>query len=107
MLKAVLGPLLADFQYWFSRSRDMLETRDLPMLQPEERDRLLERLKQAQLEVTAAEGLFRATDGAVGIDMNAVAPWHQLVTECWRVSALSRQSTGITEADRTDESAEA
>ncbi|HEY9668852.1 MAG TPA: DUF2605 family protein, partial [Coleofasciculaceae cyanobacterium] len=30
LLKSVLQPLLEDFQYWFSRSRSLLETEDIP-----------------------------------------------------------------------------
>lgn len=86
LLRIVLEPLLEDFQYWFSRSRTRLESESLPNLTPEAQADLLERVKAAQREVEAARSLFKATDGTVGVEMGTLMPWHQLVTECWRVA---------------------
>lgn len=91
LLKAVLGPLLEDFQYWFSRSRRLLESQEVAVLSPEEKSDLLRRVKAAQQEVTATQSLFKATDGSVGVEMSTIAPWHELVTECWRVAMQNRQ----------------
>ncbi len=92
LLKAILGPLLDDFQYWFARSRDLLASRALPTLTPEAQADLLERVKVAQREVSAAQGLFRATDGSVGLEMSTLAPWHRLVAECWQASEFGKHS---------------
>lgn len=91
LLKAVLEPLLDDFQYWFSRSRNLLEYKTVTVLSPQEQADLLQRVKTAQEEVTATQSLFKATDGNVGVEMSTIAPWHQLVTECWRVAMENRQ----------------
>jgi Protein of unknown function (DUF2605) len=85
LLKTVLQPLLEDFQYWFDRSRSLLETYRIDFLDQEEQMTLLERVKQAQQEVSSAQALFQATSGQVGIDTSVMVPWHQLVTECWQV----------------------
>jgi hypothetical protein len=90
LLRTVLQPLLEDFQYWFTRSRDFLETEQLSFMSEEEQSTLLARVKQAQEEVNAAKMLFTATDGEVGIDMTTLMPWHQLVTECWKVAMKFR-----------------
>lgn len=90
LLKAVLEPLLADFQYWFARSRDFLETEDITFLDRTEQAQLLERIASAQQEVSAAQALFQATSGQAGIDVNTLKPWHRLVTECWQVSSKWR-----------------
>jgi hypothetical protein len=90
LLKTVLGPLLEDFQYWFSRSRTLLESEKLTFLSAEEQDRLLSRLKEAQQEVGAAIMLFQATDGNAGIDPATLKPWHRLVGECWQVASRWR-----------------
>lgn len=90
LLKTVLQPLLEDFQYWFGRSRSFLETERISFLSNEQQFRLLERVKQAQQEVSSAQMLFQATGGQVGIDMTALMPWHQLVTECWKVAMRFR-----------------
>lgn len=85
LLKMVLQPLLEDFQYWFSRSRSLLETEDIPFLSKEQQSNLLERVINAQQEVTTAQMLFDATNGQVGIETATMMPWHQLVSECWGV----------------------
>lgn len=90
LLKTVLQPLLEDFQYWFGRSRSFLENERISFLSTEQQFQLLERVKQAQQEVSSAQMLFQATGGQVGIEMTALMPWHNLVTECWRVAMRSR-----------------
>lgn len=95
LLKTVLQPLLEDFQYWFARSRDFLETERLSFMSHEEQSDLLLRVKQAQEKVNTAKMLFSATDGQVGIEMETLMPWHQLVTECWKVTMRFRQEREV------------
>ena len=102
LLKSLLQPLLEDFQYWFGCSRSFLETQQLSFLSTNQQSDLLARVKQAQQEVRTAQMLFEATGGQVGIDMAALMPWHQLVTECWKVAMrfrseqpTSQQENGI------------
>jgi hypothetical protein len=85
LLKSVLQPLLEDFQYWFSRSRSLLETEDIPFLSEEQQSDLLVRVRQAQQEVSTAQMLFQATNGQVGIETATLVPWHRLVSDCWQV----------------------
>lgn len=91
LLKTVLQPLLEDFQYWFARSRDFLEKEQISFMSQQEQNNLLFRVKQAQEEVNTAKMMFTATDGQVGIDMATLMPWHQLVTQCWKVAMRFRQ----------------
>ncbi|MBF1988056.1 DUF2605 domain-containing protein [Fischerella thermalis] len=86
LLKTILQPLLDDFQYWFARSRNFLETEQLNFMSSQEQSALLERVKQAQEEVNTAKMLFTATEGQVGIDMATLMPWHQLLSQCWKVA---------------------
>ena len=86
LLKAVLEPLLEDFQYWFSRSRSLLESEEISFYSPEEQAQLLEQVKEAQKQVSTAQMLFKATGGQAGIDTATLVPWHQLVTRCWQVA---------------------
>jgi hypothetical protein len=95
LLKTVLQPLLEDFQYWFARSRDFLETEQLSFMSQHEQSDLLTRVKKAQEEVKTAKMLFSATDGQVGIEMATLAPWHQLVTQCWNVAMRFRQAREV------------
>lgn len=91
LLKAVLQPLLEDFQYWFERSRQLLEREEIPFLSSNEQLDLLNRVKQAQQEVRIAQTLFEATVGQVGVETAVLMPWHQLLTECWQVAIRFRQ----------------
>jgi Protein of unknown function (DUF2605) len=91
LLKSVLQPLLEDFQYWFARACNLLETERIDFLSTQQQSDLLLRVKKAQSEVNTAKMMFTATEGQVGIDMEALMPWHQLVTECWNVSIRFRQ----------------
>ena len=86
LLKQILEPLLEDFQYWFSRSRSLLESERLSFLSEAEQEDLLTRVKQTQQEVTTAQLLFKATDGEAGIESSILVPWHKLVSECWQVA---------------------
>src|ERR671932_1173585 len=92
LLKSVLQPLLEDFQYWFSRSRSLLETEDIPFLSDQQQSDLLTRVKQAQQEVSTAQMLFDATDGQVGVETSTLVPWHHLLNECWQVGMRWRAS---------------
>lgn len=90
LLKTLLEPLLEDFQYWFSRSQTLLETEIIPFMEPEQQADLLARVQQAQQEVNTAMLLLRATDNQVGVETAVLLPWHQLVTECWKVAIRFR-----------------
>ncbi len=91
LLKTVLEPLLEDFQYWFERSRTLLESEQMPFFSTQEQAQLLERIVESQKEVQTAQMLFQATDGAAGIDSRMLLPWHQLVSECWNVAQKRRK----------------
>lgn len=90
LLKAVLEPLLEDFQYWFGRSRSLLESERLSFLSVTEQAELLERIKNSQKEVSTAQMLFKVTEGQAGVDTKVLLPWHQLVAECWNVASRWR-----------------
>jgi hypothetical protein len=95
-LKNLLEPLLDDFQYWFEKSRSLLEIQDLEFLGAEHQADLLSRVKQAQQEVAVAKMLLLATDGQVGVDTAVLMPWHQLVAECWKVGMRFRsEASGL------------
>jgi hypothetical protein len=90
LLKSILEPLLEDFQYWFARSRNLLENEKIHFMSDEEQADLLARVSLAQEEVYTAKMLFQAAGGQVGIDMATLMPWHQLLTECWKVAMRFR-----------------
>lgn len=89
-LKSLLEPLLEDFQYWFGRSRSLLETESIQFLGVEGQAQLLRRVQQAIEEVNTAKMLFQATGGQVGLEMEVLVTWHKLLTECWQVAMRFR-----------------
>ncbi|BAZ90624.1 MULTISPECIES: DUF2605 domain-containing protein [Cylindrospermopsis] len=91
LLQSLLEPLLEDFEYWFARSQQLLENEKISFMTEQEQSDLLDRVKQAQLEVNTSKMLFNATGKQVGLDMATLAPWHQLLGECWRVGMRYRQ----------------
>jgi Protein of unknown function (DUF2605) len=92
LLQTILQPLLVDFDYWFSRSIELLERQQISFLGPIAQAELLERVKQAQQEVSVSKLLFQAIDGQAGIEPSQMVAWHTIVTECWHVSMQLRQS---------------
>lgn len=90
LLKTVLEPLLDDFQYWFSRSRTLLESENLPFLTAEEHADLLDRVIHTQQEVSTVQSLLKITGGQAGVDTSVLVTWHHLVNECWQVSMKLR-----------------
>jgi hypothetical protein len=95
LLKTVLEPLLEDFQFWFTRSQKLLETERIEFMSDQEQSDLLLRVKTALAELSTAKMLFDATEGQVGIEMATLMPWHQLLTECWKVGMRFRQEKQI------------
>jgi hypothetical protein len=90
LLKSLLQPLLDDFQYWFGRSRTLLETETIPFLESQQQSDLLSRVKQAQNEVNTVRIMFHATSSQVGVETTTLFQWHQLVADCWKISTRFR-----------------
>jgi len=91
LLKALLKPLLEDFQYWFEREAKLLETEEISFLSVRQQSDLRDLVKQAQQEVGAAQALFQATGGQVGLETALLMSWHILLTECWQVAIRFRK----------------
>jgi hypothetical protein len=102
LLKTLLQPLLEDFQYWFSRSRSLLETEDITFLSEEQQSDLLSRVKTAQQEVSTAQMMFQATNGQVGVETSTLVPWHRLVSECWQVGMRWRTMASTAPSSDSD-----
>jgi Protein of unknown function (DUF2605) len=92
LLQTILQPLLVDFDYWFTRSKELLQGERIDFLSPIAQAQLLDRVTQAQQEVSIAKLLFNAVDGQAGIEPSQMVAWHKIVTECWHVSMQLRQS---------------
>lgn len=103
LMKAILQPLLDDFQHWFSRSISLLESEKIDFLSEHEQQDLLARVRQAQQLVSASQSLSQATGNQAGVDMSVVMSWHRLVHECWNVSMRFRQQQAQAAPDQLQE----
>jgi hypothetical protein len=92
LLRQVLAPLLEDLQYWFSRSRQMLEAESLDFMAAVDQQAMLDRVLEAQQAVGVSQSLLAATDGQAGVEMSLMMDWHKLVTECWALSMQHRSA---------------
>ncbi|MGD1897219.1 MAG: DUF2605 domain-containing protein [Phormidesmis sp.] len=93
LLKAVLPPLLNDFQHWFARTISLLESQTITFLSAAEQTDLRDRIQVAQKQVSASQALASVTDGQAGIEMPVVMGWHKLVHECWGVALRQRKES--------------
>jgi Protein of unknown function (DUF2605) len=92
LLRQVLAPLLEDLDYWFSRSRQLLETESLDFMAAVDQQAMLDRVLEAQRAVGVSQTLLSATDGQAGVEMSLMMDWHKLVAECWALSAQHRSA---------------
>lgn len=91
-----LDSLLANFQYWLSRARSLLEHEALDLLDEQRQAELLHRVQATLPKVAAARSLFKATAGQIGIEPPILISWHQLVTECWQIIFEFRRNSYAT-----------
>ena len=92
LLDELLDSLLADFEYWFRRGLQLLELAPDSLLPPSEQRRLATALSSALAELAAARALRQASPCPMALDMDAMAPWHQLMLRVWSLSSLLRQA---------------
>jgi hypothetical protein len=90
LLEQLLDPLLNDMAESFERGLVLLEDCPESILSLAEQQRLLAALLQARGELRAARSLRAALPHGIGLDMNALTPWHRLVLEVWTLSSRLR-----------------
>ena len=92
LLNQLLGSLLGDFSTWFERGLVLLEHCPDTVMPEDQRQALRSRLEQARKELSAASSLRDAVPTPMALDMETLAPWHQLVLTVWNLSASLRVS---------------
>ena len=87
LMSTLLGSLLDDFDGWFDRGETLLcDCPDHVMAEPE-RLEMAGRLAEARKAISAARTLLAASAQPMAVSMEAMAPWHRLMTEVWSLSA--------------------
>lgn len=87
LLESLLASLLADFDHWFTRGQALLEQCPDSVLNPEERLELAEWLVDGKRSIAATRSLFQASSQPLAVSMQAISPWHGIVTEVWGLAA--------------------
>lgn len=95
LMSRLLGSLLDDFDGWFNRGETLLcDCPDRVMAEPD-RLRMAGRLAEARKAICAARSLLTASAQPMAVSMDAMAPWHLLMTEVWDLSArIASQDSG-------------
>ncbi|MEB3261357.1 MAG: DUF2605 domain-containing protein [Cyanobacteriota bacterium] len=95
LLDSLLGSLISDFRYWFARGQRLLELCPDRVMAPEQRQALALELDQAQRSLQAAVSLRQAVPTPMALELDTLAPWHQLMLKVWNLSAALRLA-GVT-----------
>ena len=90
LLDQLLDSLLVDFRFWFARGLVLLDHCPDRVMPPDQRAALAEELQQAQRLLQAASSLRQAAPAPMALEMETLAPWHQLVLRVWNLSAALR-----------------
>ena len=87
LMESLLTSLLDDFDHWFQRGEQLLQDCPASVLIQEEQLAFRERLLEGQRAVGATRALMKASSQPMGVSMEAMKPWHGLVTEVWGLAA--------------------
>lgn len=93
LLANLLDSLLNDFAHWFNRGEELLAVCPDQVMAPERRHAMAARLDEGRKAIAATRALIDASPQAMAVSMEAMAPWHQLVTEVWALAARISQAT--------------
>jgi hypothetical protein len=93
LLEGLLDSLLNDFSHWFNRGEELLAVCPDGVMTPEQRQVMASRLAEGKKAIGATRALVEASPQAMAVSMDAMAPWHQLVTEVWALAARISQSS--------------
>ena len=87
LMSTLLESLLDDFDGWFVRGEILLSTCPGRVMAEQDRLEMAERLADARKAVAATRSLLMASEQPMAVSMDAMAPWHLLMTEVWSLSA--------------------
>ena len=90
LLDQLLGSLLGDFSTWFERGLVLLDHCPESVMPADQQLALRSRLEEARKQLIAASSLRQAAPVPMALEMETLAPWHQLVLTVWNLSATLR-----------------
>ena len=86
-MASLLDSLLDDFDHWFSRGEELLSRCPTDVMGRDEQQALADRLLEAKKSLVATRALVSASPQPMAVSMDAMTPWHGLVTEVWGLAA--------------------
>ena len=95
LLDQLLGSLLDDFSSCFERGLLLLDHCPETVMPQDQQLILRDHLVQARKELSAATSLRQAAPIPMALEMETLAPWHQLMLSVWNLSAALRRH-GVT-----------
>ena len=102
LLDQLLASLMGDFSSWFERGLVLLDHCPEAVMPAEQQRSLRARIELARKELGAATSLRQAAPIPMALEMETLAPWHQLVVSVWDLSASLRLS-GVSLPDSPDD----
>jgi len=87
LMESLLTSLLDDFDHWFQRGEQLLENCPASVVSHDDQRAFLDRLREGQRAVAATRALVKASSQPMAVSMEALTPWHGLVTEVWGLAA--------------------
>ena len=87
LLSSLLSSLLDDFDQWFKRGEELLISCPESVMTQSDQIALARRLEQGKKAIAASRALVAASEQPMAVSMEAMKPWHGLVTEVWGLSA--------------------
>ena len=93
-MTSLLTSLLDDFEHWFQRGEELLNRCPNDVLDMAAQEQLRSRLKEGLKAVAATRALTQASSQPVAVSMEAMTPWHGLVTEIWGLAARIGHAEG-------------
>ena len=87
LMSSLLTSLLDDFDHWFQRGEELLSRCPNDVLDPDAQAEFRARLEEGLKAVAATRAMTQASSQPVAVSMEAMTPWHGLVTEIWGLAA--------------------
>ena len=92
LMALLLSSLLDDFEHWFQSGEQLMQDCPTSVLPEDDQQVFRERLREGLRALAATRALMKASSQPMALSMEAMTPWHGLVTEVWGLAARIRRT---------------